>query len=827
MRTARVLCLIFFVLATPLLRAQSAPAPAAVSEAVSVWAALSAPAMDPARFTRVENVEIVRDRVRIKLLKGTLQFTQATNGVVFGAVFHGEGRLLAEPPNSTEAYQLFLFTKQQGKLDMTFTDATFSFTDGLLEEVSKQVVKWEQGPPADDLYAHRQKEREDLGAADLPRLFKSVLSPDRQRTAWFLAELKTHDKGWVEVRYDAMQPEEIRIGRWGDLGPMKIRDIWMNFPAGGRNPRHVYDDPAERMDFLIPAYNIDASPQENADLSATAKITVEPRFSGERVLLFGLDSNLRLSSVKDSQGRNLDFFQARETKNRYQSYGDYVAVALKDAAQASKREILEFQYGGKRVVRRVGNGNYFCPSFGWYPSLFEGEPGVDIFAFYSDFEITFRSPKKYGLVATGSKISDTTDGKQRITNWKSQVPLSAAGFAYGDYKTYVEKAGEVEVQVYANKEGDDRFKAIQNAVDSPLDSLAAGPGGGGYRGTAVAIGELSPAAMVKTIGIETSNTIRLFENYFGPYPYKQIAVTNIAGSYGQGWPGLLYLDAVTFLDPTQRHALGIRDQVQISDFFRAHESSHQWWGQRVAFKSYHDQWLSEGFAEFSGLLYVQFRRSLNESHTQFRKDKELLKAEDLHGRRIDMLGPVWLGTRIASAESGGGAYQDLIYSKGGYILQMLRMQLYDSRNQDPDHLFKDMMQDYCKIFDNKAASTEDFKAVVEKHMTAGMNLDNNHKMDWFFDEYVYGMGMPHYSFSYSLTPTADGKTQVKATLNRSGVPESWKDVVPLYAQIGDRMIRLGTIASLSSSTPVETVLPAKIDKLVINYFEDLLADVKQ
>ena len=96
-----------------------------------------------------------------------------------------------------------------------------------------------------------------------------------------------------------------------------------------------------------------------------------------------------------------------------------------------------------------------------------------------------------------------------------------------------------------------------------------------------------------------------------------------------------------------------------------------------------------------------------------------------------------------------GSYQDLIYSKGGYVLQMLRMQLMDPRDPDPDHLFKEMMQDYCKTFDNKAASTEDFKAIVEKHMTRGMDLDGNHKMDWFFNQYVYGMGEPQYSFHAS------------------------------------------------------------------------------
>ena len=92
----------------------------------------------------------------------------------------------------------------------------------------------------------------------------------------------------------------------------------------------------------------------------------------------------------------------------------------------------------------------------------------------------------------------------------------------------------------------------------------------------------------------------------------------------------------------------------------------------------------------------------------------------------------------------------------GYVLQMLREQLTDSRNPDPDHLFKEMMQDYCKTFDNKPASTEDFKGIVEKHMLRNMDLDGNHKMDWFFNQYVYGMGMAHYNFHATLEPTAFG-----------------------------------------------------------------------
>jgi aminopeptidase N len=247
----------------------------------------------------------------------------------------------------------------------------------------------------------------------------------------------------------------------------------------------------------------------------------------------------------------------------------------------------------------------------------------------------------------------------------------------------------------------------------------------------------------------------------------------------------------------------------------------------VGWKSYHDQWLSEGFAEFSGKLYVQYRQNQKEFLTQFRKDKELLNTGDIKSHQIDSLGPIWMGQRIRSSETGPGSYQDLIYSKGGYVLQMLREQLIDPRNQDADHLFKDMMKDYCKTFDNKPASTEDFKSIVEKHMTRSMDLDGNHKMDWFFNQYVYGTGIPHYNFHASLEATADGKTHVKGEITRGGVPDSWKDVVPLYAHQGDKTLRLGTISVTHAIEPLDFVLPIKLDRVSINDHEDLLAEVKQ
>jgi hypothetical protein len=766
--------------------------------------------MDPAKSAHAENVEIVRDRIHITLIDGTIQFAQPVNGVTFGAAFHGKGRVQVEPPNPIEAQQLKLFTKQD-KLDMPFSDATFSFTDTLAEEVAKQV-KWQvSGPASDDLYAKRQKDREDLGESALPRLLQGILAVDHVRTAYFLADLKITGKDWVEFQDDALDPEEISVGRWVDVGPFKLNDKWMHFPAHNLSSADALKDPLAKEDFAIRAYNINASVTSGAELSATTKLTLEPRLNGQSILIFEFDSNLRMESVKDTNGSALSFFQARETKDRYQSYGDYIAVVLPQplALAPGAPRTLEFRYAGKRAIRKAGNGNYFCESSGWYPER------PNSFATKAEFEMTFRSPKNAVLVATGTKTSDTIDGGTRITTWKSEIPLAVAGFAYGDYKTYNDKAGDVAVDVYANREGDDLMTAVQRAFES-----------GAVQG---AVGTLTPSAMAKTMGGEMANTVRLFSSYFGPYPYKSLSVASIPLSYshGQGWPGLIYLWSGSFLDATQRHEIGLKDGPELTDFFRAHESSHQWWGQRVGWKSYHDQWLSEGFADFSGILYVQYRQNMKEALHQWREEKEKLRKKDQLGHTRESLGPIWMGLRIRSSQSDGGAYQDLIYSKGGYVLHMLQMQLWDGRSADPDHNFKDMMQDYCKTFDNKAASTEDFKAIVEKHMTRTMDADGNHKMDWFFNEYVYGMGEPQYSFHAALDYTADGKTHFKVELTRAGVPDAWKDVIPLYAHVGDKTIKIGNILATHATETVDSAIQGKIDRISINDYEEILGDVKQ
>jgi hypothetical protein len=96
----------------------------------------------------------------------------------------------------------------------------------------------------------------------------------------------------------------------------------------------------------------------------------------------------------------------------------------------------------------------------------------------------------------------------------------------------------------------------------------------------------------------------------------------------------------------------------------------------------------EGFAQFSGNLYVQYREGPKEFIERLRAEKQGLARVDADNHTMESLGPISLGWRTASSETDPRAFHELVSAKGALVLHMLRMQFYDVPNADPDHLFK-------------------------------------------------------------------------------------------------------------------------------------------
>ncbi|HMD31515.1 MAG TPA: M1 family aminopeptidase [Candidatus Acidoferrales bacterium] len=800
-RLCRAATPVLFLLATPLLLLMAAPLQA--QDAAGVWEGLGRPAGDPAHVAAVENVSLQRDAIKITLISGQIQFAQPLAGRPFGAAFRGRGRVEVAPPNKMEAQQLQLLCGQN-TLDLEFAEGAFFFNDQTFNDVAKQVHWSESGGGPAELMKARMDEQEINGTQIKPRLLRSLLSKDPAANRIFFADLKTKDKGWIEFTFDADQIEEVSVRRWRDWGRGRGLDTWMAFPAGGRSPFEADQAPGVKDSYTTPSYKMDVSITTAAELTATTQAVVEEHVTGDQVLLFDFDSNLRMDSVKDERGAALVFFQARERKDSRSSTGDYLAVVLPEPAEKGRTKTLEFHYSGKRVVNKVGAGNYFCESFGWYPARESAWHERHL------FEMTFHIPKQFALTATGVKASEEVQGSVSTSVWKNEVPLVVAGFGFGDFKVVTEKAGNVDIEVYAARNPDDIFASI------------------GAQTSMGGLDVFTPSAMAKVMGAEVANMVKAFDVYFGPFPYTRLSATNIPYSYGQGWPMLLYLSALSFLDSTQRNALGFSasGQVMVTDFFRAHETSHQWWGHKVSWKTYHDQWMSEGFAQFSGNLYVQLRRNMDDYLNQIKLDRQSLFSEDPHGRRYESLGPVWMGWRTSSSDSPG-AYSVIIYRKGGLVLNTLRWMLRDQTSQDPDARFIGMMREFTQIYANKAASTEDFKAVAEKYMTSAMDIDGNHKLNWFFRQYVYGTGIPQYKLKYDLSNGDPGKIKISLTVTRvNDLGPDWVDIVPLYAETEKKTVRLGWLTVRGKELTTEFQIPTRISGLVLNANYDALIEVK-
>jgi len=157
---------------------------------------------------------------------------------------------------------------------------------------------------------------------------------------------------------------------------------------------------------------------------------------------------------------------------------------------------------------------------------------------------------------------------------------------------------------------------------------------------------------------------------------------------------------------------------------------------------------------------------------------------------------------------------------------MLRMMMHDNRTGDQH--FKETMQDFVKTYSGKAATTEDFKAMIEKHMTPEMDLDGNHKMDWFFNEYVYGTQLPAYKLDASFETGTDGDVVFNMKATQSNVDDKFRMLVPLYLELADgNMFFLGR-ARMTGNTSVAQKIPLKGLKMkpkaaVLNYYDDVLA----
>jgi hypothetical protein len=765
-------------------------------------------------YATVNNLQLKRDAANFNLKSGELYFITPVEGKVTAAVFIGDGELKLTPPTAVEKHSIKIFTGEDGITEQ-FTKLILRFTDQTFEQIkSSPNATMKSGGPAasqarglfrdnQDLLRKRLRDNREL------RTLYDLYNPARE--GFFAAFIDGKRFNKLVFLLEPLgvpnaTPEEVALFSYGETDG----GLWTAFHREEEYKKGTASSSEDNRLIDITRHDIDAA-IKGTRLAATDRLTFINLRAGTRVVPFELFGPLRVSKVQDADGNDLSFVQ--EDKNEDSDFG----VIMPKPLEAGKTYQISIQYDGTDALRDSGGGNFILiPRSTWYP----GNANVLFAEDRAIFDMTFRYPKSLTFVGTGSPTApDTREGDLAVAKWSSgQTELAVAGFNYGRFKKKVisDKDTGYEVEFYANTEIPDELRMVQQQIEQ---AEARG------EQTMTTLGSISTTKVGDRALADAQNATRIYNAYFGKLPYNRIAMSQQpAGFFGQAWPTLVYMPYLAYVDTTQRaQLLGARGGTDT--FWRyvaPHEIAHQWWGHIIGWDSYHDQWMSEGFAEFSSSLYVQIIRG-DEKFIDFWEDlrKLIIEASPAtKDRKPYTVGPVTQGYRLNNGKTGGVARR-LIYPKGAFILHMLRMMMMDQHKGGGDARFQAMMKDFVKTHFNQDVSTEDFKAIVEKHMTPEMNIDNNGKMDWFFNQWVYGTQIPAYKLEYKVS--SDGMLNAKIT--QSGVSDDFAMLVPIYVDMGKGWSRLGS-ARMIGNTTVEIKdlkLPSAPKRVATCAMHDVLA----
>jgi hypothetical protein len=724
-------------------------------------------------------------------------------GKVTGAVFTGDGSFVLDVPAS-DINILKLLTKES-EFNETFSQMVLRFTDATYDEIKKAGTSASGGcdgtPLKDSQHTTRTKLRENLEV----RVLEDVMSPESG--GYFAAFI--HGKRYNDKELFLINPHQNRdqvnfityddnkSGEWASFGM-----------TGDRAALKL------GMPMSIQSQMLDTTIGGNGNLTGKATTTFIARRNGTRVVPFQLFPSLRVRSVT-AEGQALSFIQ--EDKNEDAQF----AVILPKTLAAGESYTITTTYEGKEAVTNEGSGNFYpVARANWFPNNPLASLGE-----YATYDMTFRIPKGMKMAATGQLVSESNDGGQNVSIWKSEGPQTVAGFNFGKFKMVEAKVTNPDytIRSYANEEPPNWVQSLQHAVGGSDMTLQ------GNHMDSAALGMMDTTSLNKKALAEGQVAVQLYNEYFGPSNFKNLEITQqTACNFGQSWPGLVWIPICYYFDTTVRHQLGLDEGDRgYWKVVTPHEVAHQWWGHTVGFSSYRDQWMSEGFADMSASLYLTIVEKNPQKFITFWNDeRDTLLERNKEGFRAIDVGPVTMGHRVSNSRSGSDVYFRLVYPKGAYILYMIRMMMHD--NQTGDQHFKETMRDFVNTYRGKSASTEDFKAMIEKHMTPEMNLQGNGKMDWFFDDYVYGTQVPSYRSDSTFDIGSDGDVVLNLKVTQANVDDRFRMLIPLYVETAEGNIGfLGRVRITGSKTLEQKIplrgLKVKPKRLVLNYYDDVLA----
>ena len=725
--------------------------------------------LDPAECYRVRDLHFSADRAKFFFTDGYLILGRPIQGRRLTAFFSadvdlGDAEVLLLPPNRAERQSLAAYAGSPN-LDEHFSAAFLLFSPEILTEFTDQIQSNgarkapEMGALLDSKFSPVAR---NIASSFDVRLTWSLLAPESNK-GFFEALISGKTLGNFDVVYDPISTEQVTVGATTFRDNRTFFDTWTSFAARAGSAPPL-------PQFTLSDYRIGATIHPDLSLTAVTRYRIHPDRASAAVPI-EISSLMSITEAR-IDGAPAEVLQHDDLRSRLmrRSGAELALAVAASPLEAGRDHEVEIHHEG-RVIVDAGNQVYYVASrHNWYPGW-----GTT----YTSYDLTFRAPKNLQIVLPGqpAEESESIEGDERVVRRRIATPVRLAGFNLGVYdKTSVTRSG-FTVDVYANREFERALQPQPRIMLPPAPPIV-NPRSRIPAMNPVAIAPQlagTPAGRLQALATSIAGAMDYFTSVFGPPPLRRLEVTPVPGAFGQGFPGLIYISTLSYLAPSDSApgpALSAADRQRklfFEELLQPHETAHQWWGNLVFAEGYHDEWITESLANYSALLY------LDKQHGGRKVSDAILASyrDQLVAGDLDAAGPIVQGHRLETSQKPD-AWRVITYGKGTWILHMLRARMGDAA-------FLKMLAALRQAYAGKEISTEQFRLHCAGFLPAGAP---DAKLEAFFDQWVYGTGIPQLRLKWTAKPG-----RVSGVIVQSGVGDDFTVEVPVEIRVGSRVIR--------------------------------------
>jgi hypothetical protein len=645
------------------------------------------------------------------------------------------------------------------------------------------------------------KTQDDLKDARRDNPFSGFSLPDEPDHRYFTAaagRLSPEKYAWLT--YDNHDPKEVAFGTAG-LGPL--------FTYGSEETRKGTTDPLllERRDDaggrlydlegLRGTVELALGDAELVVGDATFTLTTKrelrelPFFIARPIIreekAATKNPSLFINSVQDGEGNDLTWVKTGQASG---------LVIFPKKVPAGTELVVRMQFENRDSLYKLTSTYTYMDRGGWLPFVRFGD-------MIHDFDLTVKVPDRYQVLGIGGKVSESKADGVLTTRWIAENAVDFPTVIFGVYlneasKVKATKSDGTEIPVIAHVDRDTLSTSKFFLVDED----------GSDQGFNVAdAGKIGPKILGK-IADDAANALNIYREIFGvDYPYNKLDLVNdpLGFLYGQAPSSIVYLGTGAFHGEGKLGSMGGGGMTTFTKGLVAHEVAHQWWGSLITNSNFFNYWFVESLAEYSSALFVEnvYGKKMYQEHVDTWR-RTILEREVLSS--VQDASVVW-----------NEGYQAAVYNKGPYAFHVLREMVGDEK-------FFKFLKTLAQDLEGQEIVTRDIQKVAEKSLGGGM--------EWFFDQWIRGVGIPDFTVTYSVKANEDGSYMVQGQVDQKIVfgmkrevmeGEFFQGIFALTAEMkGGKEARLPIVLK-GASTPFQFKLAEKPKGIVGNKYGEILA----